>query len=596
MKKIAILLSLLIIIACEDDKDTTGPEVTITTPANNATLGELVTIKVNTTDKSGILKVDFYIDNSKVFSDTTSPYEYEWNTTTTTDSEHTIKVTSYDMNENFTETEPITVTVDNESRKPSATEIDSINYSYEKKSFEIYWTENTDNDFKGYYLYESENQDMSNKKELTVLTDQSSNNYDTPIESELIRYFQLEVEDNYGLKSQSNIKRGSSWITFNKTFGGSEKDIGYSVQQTTDGGYIIAGETSSFGNGNYDIWLIKTDSQGLEEWSKTFGGSDGVRGCEVQQTTDGGYIIVNHIRQSFGNGGADSYDVLLIKTDSQGQEEWNQTFGGFSSDYGQSVQQTTDGGYIITGETQSFGYSSRDLWLIKTDSQGNEEWNQTFGKGGIGGWKGIGYSVQQTTDGGYIITGICRLWHDNTRSIDYVWLIKTDSQGQEEWNQTFGGSAPDAGYSVQQTEDGGYIIAGRLTNTGSNLAADVWLIKTDSQGQEEWNQTFGGGGNSSEHGNSVQQTTDGGYIIVGEQMKQESVHGGYDAWLIKTDSQGNEVWNQAIGGSDHDWGNSVQQTTDGGYIITGRTYSFGNGSSNVWLIKTDSEGNTVDYK
>ena len=148
MKKIIMLLSLFIIFACEDDKDTTGPEVTITSPADNATLGELVTIKVNTTDNSGILKVDFYIDNSKVFSDTTLPYEYEWNTTTTTDSEHTIKVTSYDMNENFTETETITVTVDNDSKRPKPINVTSVTYNLQKMT--VQWDYSNDSDFKEY--------------------------------------------------------------------------------------------------------------------------------------------------------------------------------------------------------------------------------------------------------------------------------------------------------------------------------------------------------------------------------------------------------------------------------------------------------------
>ena len=150
-----------------------------------------------------------------------------------------------------------------------------------------------------------------------------------------------------------------------KTFGGNSNDIGYSVQQTTDGGYIITGYTSS--SGNIDIWLIKTDSNGDSLWTKTFGGSGDDLGQSVQQTTDGGYIITGYTT-SFGNG---YYDVWLIKTDSNGDEEWNQTFGGGGSDSGHSVQQTTDGGYIITGYTDSFGNGGGDIWLIKTDSEGN---------------------------------------------------------------------------------------------------------------------------------------------------------------------------------------------------------------------------------
>ena len=193
-----------------------------------------------------------------------------------------------------------------------------------------------------------------------------------------------------------------------------------------------------------------------------------------------------------------------------------------------------------------------------------------------------GYSVQQTTDEGYIITGITKSYGGGGSD---VWLIKTDSQGNEEWNKTFGGNALDAGSSVQQTTDGGYIITGYTGSWGFG-GAKAWLIKTDSQGNEEWNREFGRNGDSAaEH---IQQTIDGGYILSGGTYTPGS---DWDTWLIKTDSQGNEEWNQIYGGTVYDFSYSVQQTTDGGYIITGNTYSYGSGSSDIWLFKTDPEGN-----
>ena len=363
---------------------------------------------------------------------------------------------------------------------------------------------------------------------------------------------------------------------FTKNFGGNLWDYGNSVQQTIDGGYIITGEISSSENGSSDIWLIKTDSEGQEEWNQTFDGNDRDYGKSVKQTVDGGYIII-------GSTGSDYYyDVWLIKTDPKGTEEWNQTFDGDNKDYGNSVQQTIDGGYIITGEISSSGNGSSDVLLIKTDQQGQEEWIQTFG----GSDYDIGNSIEQTYDGGYIITGSTRSYGNGSSD---VLLIKTDQQGQEEWIQTFGGGYIDIGNSIKQTSDNGYIITG-YTQSYGNGSRDVWLIKTNSQGNEEWNQTFGG--SYIDIGNSIQQTIDGGYIITGSRGTDYYS----DLWLIKTDYQGNEEWNQTFGGNDYDFGNSVQQTTDDGYIIIGHTKSYGNGGYDIFLIKTDSEGNTEPYR
>ena len=355
-----------------------------------------------------------------------------------------------------------------------------------------------------------------------------------------------------------------------RTFGGSDWDEGRSVQQTTDGGYIIAGYTQSYGTGG-DVYLIKTDANGNEQWSQTYGGSDYDRGNSVQQTSDGGYIIAGWT-ESYGAG---SYDVYLIKTDANGNESWSRTFGGSYDDYGYSIQKTYDGGYIIAGYTESYGAGGYDVYLIKTDANGNEQWSRTFG----GSSWDYGRSVHQTSDGGYIIAG--NTW--SYISDDDVYLIKTNGNGNEEWSRIFGGNDLDGGYSVQQTTDGGYIIAGF---TFSYIPwAVVYLIKTDTVGNEQWYQTFGG--IYMDIGKSVQQTTDGGYIIAG--ITHSYGAGSADVYLIKTDENGNETWSQTFGGSSNDRGYSVQQTSDGGYIIAGYTYSYGAGSADVYLIKVGGE-------
>jgi len=387
-------------------------------------------------------------------------------------------------------------------------------------------------------------------------------------------------EKESGKSGSASIKVESvpSVITFEKTFGGSEDDWGHSVAKTSDGGYIIVGETKSFGSGRGDVYLIKTDSKGNLIWQQTFGGSEEDYGYSVAQTSDGGYIIAGGT-YSFGSGGG---DVYLIKTDSKGNLIWQKTFGGSDYDYGYSVAQTSDGGYIIAGGTYSFGSGKSDVYLIKTDSKGNLIWQKTFG----GSDYDYGYSVAQTSDGGYIIAGGTYSFGSGERD---VYLIKTDSNGNKIWQQTFGGGYDDWGESVAQTSDGGYIIVG-LTWSFSSGERDVYLIKTDSNGNKIWQQTFGG--SEEAWGESVAQTSDGGYIIAGDTKSFGS--GGYDVYLIKTDSKGNKIWQQTFGGGYDDWGTSVAQTSDGGYIIAGGTYSFGSGESDVYLIKTDSKENVYN--
>ena len=358
-------------------------------------------------------------------------------------------------------------------------------------------------------------------------------------------------------------------VVWEKTFGGSSRDEGWSVQQTTDGGFVIAGGTSSFGAGGDDVYLIKTDSEGNLLWEKTFGGSSWDSAHSVQQTTDGGFIIAGYT----GSFGAGNDDVYLIKTDPNGEMLWQNTFGGSKWDYGYSVQQTTDGGFIIAGDTSSFSaWPYSDVYLIKTDSVGNMQWQKTFG----GSHFDFGWSVQQTADGGYIIAGDTKSFGGAPFRED-LYLIKTDTNGNLLWQKTFIVSLSWA--AVQQTTDGGYIIVAGST-----------LIKTDTNGNLLWQKTFGGFSRGFSCGSSIQQTTDGGFIISGDTSSFGADPDYTDVYLVKTDSAGNLLWQKTFSGSSYDRGRSVQQTTDGGFIIAGTTYSFGAGYGDVYLIKVGFEG------
>ena len=377
---------------------------------------------------------------------------------------------------------------------------------------------------------------------------------------------------------------------WNRTYGGSSDDVGTYGQQTKDGGYIITGYTSSYGadapfswlikvQHRGDLWLIKTDAEGQKEWDRTYGGLGKDLGFFVQQTKDEGYIIVGG-KKSFWIIG--SYDLWIIKTDAKGNVLWDRTFGGSGEDLGFSVQQTNDDGYIIAGYT-SFT-NGKKAWIIKIDSQGNKQLDMATGRA-----DSEAASIGLTKDGGYIITGYTP---SSGSGKEDVWLIKTNSKLHWDWLKTFGGPSRDLGLSVQETEDGGYIIAGLTESFGAGKG-DVWLIKTDPKGDREWDRTFGG--SNFDSGASVQQTRDGGYIVTGYNTTTIDNVGSYSrlfnsdnigrVWLIKTDSEGIELWNETFGGTRNDWGNSVQETRDGGYIITGVTESYGAGKEDVWLIK-----------
>ncbi len=317
---------------------------------------------------------------------------------------------------------------------------------------------------------------------------------------------------------------------------------------------------------------VNTSSQGqIKHWEKTFGGGGDDLSSFVSQTSDDGYIIVGKT-SSYGSG---YDDIWLVKTDSLGNEIWDKTFGGPNNDYPGSVQQTKDDGYVIAGTTVSYGGPC----LIKTDSSGNMEWDKIFSGGDEA------KSVRQTSDGGYIIAG------KNSLNGECGWLVKTDSSGNRIWDKTVGADLNGCRLSsVQITKDGGYILA------GIDYYSGLLLYKTDNQGNTQWNKTLGGAsdywGLMSDP--EVQLTDDGGYIIAFIMPEGEKDNRMLEsAWLIKVNSAGDKEWDKIFKdeGSTYSRANSVQQTSDGGYIVSGRIIQSGKGSTNAWLIKTDSSGN-----
>ena len=302
---------------------------------------------------------------------------------------------------------------------------------------------------------------------------------------------------------------------WSRTFGGSNDDICHVVLQTSDDGYILGGYTSSFGAGREDFWLLKTDANGDSLWSRTFGGSDREWCTCFQQTSDSGYILVGI------TGSIYSHDIWLVKTNANGDSLWSRAFGGDYDDRCFSVQQTLDSGYVLAGWTESFGVGGYDFWLIKTDVNGDSLWSRTFG----GNANDLCLSVQQTSDGGYILAG-------DTRSfgVGYTdfWLVKTDANGDSLWSQTYGGHNVDACLSLQRTSDGGFILAGHSYSFWEG-SPDFMLVKTRADGMQLWSYTFGG--DTTDICNCVQQTSDGGYILAGETWSFGA--GRSDCWLVK---------------------------------------------------------------
>ncbi|MDO8137965.1 MAG: hypothetical protein Q6354_10030, partial [Candidatus Brocadiales bacterium] len=274
-----------------------------------------------------------------------------------------------------------------------------------------------------------------------------------------------------------------------------------SIQQTGDGGYIVAGRTDSFGAGHIDVWVLKLRPDGTVEWQKSYGGGDWDVADSIQQTADGGYIVIGKTK-SFGAG---RVDFLVLKLRQDGTVEWQKTYGGAGEDWASSIQQSNDGGYIVVGNTcASFG-GSLGMWVLKLQPDGAVAWQKSYG----GSDGESGHSVQQTSDGGYIVVG--DTYSFGAGGLD-VWVLKLNPDGIVKWQKTYGGKSNDVAHSIRQTNDEGYIVVGETESFGVG-DVDLWVLKLRADGTVKWQKTYGGG--SFDFGYSIQQTGDGGYIAAG---------------------------------------------------------------------------------
>ena len=330
---------------------------------------------------------------------------------------------------------------------------------------------------------------------------------------------------------------------------------------------------------SFFLLLISLSFSGTAQiaFSKEYGGAYDEDGRWMEQLPDSGFILTG-MTNTYSNGQA---DVWLVRTDAYGNTLWNKSFGGTQYDFGNMVKPTTDGGFIIAGFTGSNGSGGNDAWLIKTNSNGIQTWSKTLGDSGLQELE----AVVQTSDGGYAAVGI-----NYTAGTQYydIYLVRLNSNGDSLWTKNIGGQSYEIGNSIQQTADGGFIIGGQTYSYG-NLDGDFFMVKTDANGNVQWQKTYANAGLQEAH--YVQIAATGGYLLVGDADSLANGLGDTDIWLIRTDTNGDTLWTAVYGGTKKDGGKTIENTSDGGYVMAGITRSFNLINPNYYLIKTDVNGN-----
>ncbi len=390
-------------------------------------------------------------------------------------------------------------------------------------------------------------------------------------------------------------------VTFVKTYGGSKNDSAQSVTATTDGGYIILGYTQSNDNDitdkqdeSFDYWVLKFDVTDQLQWQKTYGGSLDDRGSDIIQTSDGGYAILGY---SFSTDGDTTQneglqDYWLVKLDANGNISWEKSFGYQGADSGITMTETNDQGFLVTGildvtASGGEGNSSRnanrhaggDYWALKLDISGNLEWSHYFG----GNFTDTPYGVVQTNDNGYIVVGSSDSEDtdisSNIGTYDF-WVIKISESGDLVWEKSFGGSQIDEARAIVKTNDGNYIIAGDTRSSDNDVslnkgAADLWFIKISPSGNLIWERTIGG--SSFDVARAIKKSQNNGFLLSGSSrssdMDVSENKGQNDAWVLKTDNNGNLLWETTVGGSNIDFSYDVAELINGSVIAVGDTAS-----------------------
>ncbi len=408
---------------------------------------------------------------------------------------------------------------------------------------------------------------------------------------------------------------------FVKTYGGSKNDSAQSVTATTDGGYIILGHTQSNDNDitdkqdeSFDYWILKFDANDQLQWQKTYGGSLDDRGNDIIETSDGGYAILGY---SFSNNdnvsnNAGLQDYWIVKLNTSGNILWEKSFGYQGADSGISLIETNDQGFLITGildVTASGGegntqrtanrHAGGDYWALKLDISGNLEWSRYFG----GNFTDTPYGVVQTEDNGFIIAGSSDSEDTdisgNIGTYDF-WVIKISSSGDFVWEKSFGGSQIDEARAIIKSGDGNYIIAGDTRSNDNDVsqnkgAADLWLIKISPTGNLIWEKTIGG--SNFDVARAIENSQNNGFIISGSSRSSDidvsENKGQNDAWILKTDNNGNLLWETTVGGSNIDFSYDVAELANGSVIAVGDTASNdgdileNKGFSDLLIIKID---------